>query len=308
MSLPLLFAPLQGYTDHVYRTLHARFAGGIDTYCTPFIRWEKGDVRNKDVRDILPENNEGIHLLPQIICAKPEEFNALCDMIQTQAYGEIDINMGCPAPMQTKLHRGSGILPHPADVEALLREMERRPDVRFSVKMRLGLETADEWQALLPLLNDSCISHITLHPRVGRQMYKGEVDMDAFAAFYAACRKPLIYNGDLSTLDEIHRIQEQFPHLNGLMIGRGLLARPTLAAEYAEGKEWTEERRLQVILDMHEGMLAHCREKYVADSQVLLHMHTFWEYMEPTLGRKPWKKLMKAGSMRNYLDALQNLL
>ena len=46
------FAPLQGYTDSVYREAHTRVFGGVDTYYTPFVRIEKGGFRNKDLKDI----------------------------------------------------------------------------------------------------------------------------------------------------------------------------------------------------------------------------------------------------------------
>ena len=302
------FAPLQGYTDHFYRRIHHQMAGGVACYYTPFMRWEKGDVRGKDVVDILPENNPGLHLIPQIICSSAEDLNRLTDIIQGQGYGEVDINMGCPAPMQTKLQRGSGILPHPELVTALAVEMEKRRDVSFSVKMRLGLEHPDEWQAILPILDDAPVQHITLHPRIGAQMYKGEVDMDEFARFAACCRKPLIYNGDLHTLADIHRVEAAFPHLHGIMMGRGLLARPTLAREYQQGRELSEGERRDVLLRMHEQALDFCQKKYKVDSQILLHMHSFWEYQQEFLGRKAWKKVMKAGSMKNYLAAVHELV
>lgn len=296
---------MQGYTDHAYRRIHARHCGGIDTYYTPFIRWEKGGVRNKDIGDILPERNEGLHLVPQIICGTADDLNRLADLVQEHGYREVDINMGCPAPMQTKLKRGSGILPYPDLVEGLCREMEKRPEVDFSVKMRLGLDDNGQWRDLLPILNGTRLHHITLHPRIGTQMYKGEVDREAFGQFAEACRHPLVYNGDIRTLDELHRLEADFPTLQGIMMGRGLLMRPTLAAEYRDGTEYTEDRRLRTLLAMHEEMLAYCTEKYKADSQILLHIHSFWEYQEDFLGRKVWKKLMKAGSMRNYLAALE---
>lgn len=301
------FAPLQGYTDHAYRTIHAKHAGGIDTYYTPFIRWEKGDVRSKDIRDILPASNKGLHLIPQIICGTTDDLNRISDVIEEQGYREIDINMGCPAPMQTKLLRGSGILPYPDRIEALLRATEQRSEVSYSVKMRLGLEQNDEWKAIVPLLNESRIVHVTLHPRVGKQMYKGEVDMESFAEFASVCTKAIIYNGDLTTLSEMQGIIEQFPQLKGMMIGRGLLARPSLATEFLEGKEWDTEHRKQLIKTMHADMLDYCRAKYVVDSQILLHIHAFWEYQQTWMEKKVYKKIMKAGSMRNYLEAVSNL-
>ena len=301
------FAPLQGYTDFEYRRIHARHCGGVDTYYTPFIRWEKGGIREKDIRDILPENNEGLHLVPQIICADTDEFNRLADAIQELGYGEMDLNMGCPAPMQTKLMRGSGILPYPTLVSALLKEMERRPEVRFSAKMRLGLEGKEEWRELSGMLNSSCLKHLTVHPRIGKQMYKGEVDMDAFNEVYSSIHIPIIYNGDVTSMEQVSSLLERYPDLPGIMMGRGLLARPTLAQECLMGKEMPHEERMSILMQMHEDMLGYCTRKYKVDSQILLHIHSFWEYQESQLERKTWKKIMKAGNMKNYLEAIRKL-
>ena len=301
------FAPLQGYTDFEYRRIHARHCGGVDTYYTPFIRWEKGGIREKDIRDILPENNEGLHLVPQIICADTDEFKRLADTIQEHGYEEMDLNMGCPAPMQTKLMRGSGILPYPTRVSALLREMERRPEVRFSAKMRLGLEGKEEWRELSGMLNSSCLKHLTVHPRIGKQMYKGEVDMDAFNEVYSSIHIPIIYNGDVTSMEQVSSLLERYPDLPGIMMGRGLLARPTLAQECLMGKEMPHEERMSILMQMHEDMLGYCTRKYKVDSQILLHIHSFWEYQESQLERKTWKKIMKAGNMKNYLEAIRKL-
>lgn len=301
------FAPLQGYTDFEYRRIHARHCGGVDTYYTPFIRWEKGGIREKDIKDILPENNEGLHLVPQIICADTDEFNRLADTIQEHGYEEMDLNMGCPAPMQTKLMRGSGILPYPTRVSALLKEMERRPEVRFSAKMRLGLEGKEEWRELSGMLNSSCLKHLTVHPRIGKQMYKGEVDMDAFNEVYSSIHIPIIYNGDVTSMEQVSSLLERYPGLHGIMMGRGLLARPTLAQECLMGKEMPHEERMSILMQMHEDMLGYCTRKYKVDSQILLHIHAFWEYQESQLERKTWKKIMKAGNMKNYLEAIRKL-
>ena len=298
---------MQGYTDFEYRRIHARHCGGVQTYYSPFIRWEKGGIREKDIRDILPENNEGLHLVPQIICADTDEFNRLTDAIQELGYGEMDLNMGCPAPMQTKLLRGSGILPHPTRVSALLREMERRPEVRFSAKMRLGFEEKVEWRELSGMLDSSCLKHLTVHPRIGKQMYKGEVDMDAFNEVYDSIHLPIIYNGDVTSMEQVSSLSERYPGLHGIMMGRGLLALPTMAKECLMGEEMPHEERMSILMQMHEDMLGYCTRKYKVDSQILLHIHSFWEYQESQLERKTWKKIMKAGNMKNYLEAIRKL-
>lgn len=301
------FAPLQGYTDFEYRSIHARHCGGVDVYYTPFIRWEKGAVRDKDIRDILPENNQGFRLIPQIICSTMDEFNRLVDMVQEQGYKEMDLNMGCPAPMQTKLHRGSGILPCPTLVASMMEEMSKRSEVNFSAKMRLGLNDKDEWKELTDILNNSCLKHLTIHPRVGKQMYKGEVDMQTFHEVYESLRLPIIYNGDITSRAEMQEMQEHYPNLLGMMVGRGLLARPTMAKEFVMNKDLSDMELRNTILAMHEDILEVCTRKYKVDSQILLHIHAFWEYMESQIERKIWKRIMKAGNLKNYLEAVKNI-
>ena len=207
MSLPVYFAPLQGYTDAVYRCAHASLFGGVEAYYTPFVRIEKDGFRRKDLRDIAPENNPGVTVVPQLIASLPDELHRLVDGIASCGYRRIDINLGCPFPILARRHKGSGILPYPEEVERLLRPLEEYDEFVFSVKMRLGWESPDESLRLLPLLESLPIRQITLHARLGRQQYKGVPDMEAFARFYEACHLPLIYNGDLVTVDDMVSVE-----------------------------------------------------------------------------------------------------
>ncbi len=300
----LFFAPLQGFTEDAYRRIHNRLVGGVEAYYTPFIRLEHGGLRSKDLRDIRPEFNEGVNVIPQIIANGGDEFRTVLDAVRKDGYDRIDINMGCPFTLQTRHGRGAGILPHPDKVREICDIVKATPDVRFSVKMRLGNESAEEWKDILPVLNDTPLVNIAVHPRVATQQYKGDVDMEQFEAILAQSQHPVIYNGDVCTLDDIRRIETAYPSLTGIMIGRGLLARPSLAREYDEGGEWTEQKRLQLIRRIHGELLEHHRSVIPSEDQLLGKIRTFWEYMEPTLGKKPYKKIMKAGNLKNYLLAV----
>ena len=300
----LYFAPLQGFTEDAYRRIHNRLVGGVEAYYTPFIRLEHGGLRSKDLRDIRPEFNEGVNVIPQIIANGGDEFRTVLDAVRRDGYDRIDINMGCPFTLQTRHGRGAGLFLHPDKVREICDIVKATPDVRFSVKMRLGNESADEWKAVLPILNDTPLVNIAVHPRVATQQYKGDVDMAQFEAILAQSQHPVIYNGDVCTLDDIRRMETAYPSLAGIMIGRGLLARPSLAREYAEGGEWTEQKRLQLIRRIHDELLEHHRSVIPSEDQLLGKIRTFWEYMEPTLGKKPYKKIMKAGNLKNYLLAV----
>jgi len=305
--MKIYFAPVQGYTEDAYRRIHNRLVGGVDAYYTPFIRLEHGGLRSKDLRDIRPEFNEGVNIIPQIIASDGEEFKAVLDVVRSFGYERIDINMGCPFTLQTRHGRGAGIFAFPDKVRDICDIVRTTPEVKFSVKMRLGVESFDEWREILPILNDAPLHSLAVHPRVAVQQYKGEVDMERFAEIVEQSTNPVIYNGSLLSLEDIKRIETQFPGLEGIMIGRGLLGRPTLAKEYAEGAEWSEQKRLAIVRSIHSELLGHLQGIIPNEDQLLNKVRTYWEYMEPELGKKPYKKIMKAGNLKNYLKAVAEI-
>ncbi len=209
----IFFAPLQGYTDDVYRRVHYKLIGGVKNYYTPFVRVEVGAVRSKDQRDIAPENNSGVPVVPQIIFNSRKEFEYLTDRVKSLGYKEIDLNMGCPFPLQARHGRGCGILAHPDIVSDIIEGIKEHNDTIFSVKMRLGRDNSSECDKIIELLNNVQLKHITLHPRTGIQQYKGTVDYDAFERIYTQSRNPIIYNGDIVTLEDIRRIENKYPQI-----------------------------------------------------------------------------------------------
>ena len=304
--LPIHFAPLQGFTESAYRLAHSKFAPGIHTYYTPFLRLEKGEVRAKDIRDLQTEHP--YHLVPQIIVRDVEEFNILTKAVTELGFKEIDINMGCPYPMQTKSGRGSGILPHPEKVREILDAISHlsqaaaTSDLKFSIKMRLGLTSPEECLQLLPLLNSAPLAHITLHPRVGIQQYKGALNFETFDKFYSECKLPLIFNGDIADLKQMNFIETRYPRLAGIMIGRGLLANPILAAQYAGLPCGTTT---ETLLKIHADVAADYARRLQGNAQILDKIRPFWTYAD--LPKKTRKKIEKSKTLDEYLEAVNDL-
>lgn len=304
-KLSIHFAPLQGYTEAFYRNAHAACFGGIDTYYTPFVRLEKGGFRHKDIREIEPSNNQTEKLIPQLIAPSLEKAEAILSLFIEKGYREVDINLGCPFPVLAKRHNGSGMLPYPEEVRALLELTVKYPPISFSVKMRLGWEEPDECLRLAPLLNDVPLRQVTLHPRLGKQQYKGEVDLNGFSSFMQACRHPLVYNGDIHTCEDILRIQEQFPGLAGIMIGRGLLANPALALEYKENRTLSPGEMGEKLRSLHSTVYnLYANHLEGGDSQLLNKMKTFWEYLMPEANRKLLKAIHKSTNLAKYNQAV----
>ena len=103
-KIPVLAAPLQGVTDNVWRMAQHSVFGGVDAYYAPFMRVERGEVRRKDLRDVEPERNAGITLIPQILACQPDHALMMVDALKQKGYSRIDINLGCPFP-PIALHR-----------------------------------------------------------------------------------------------------------------------------------------------------------------------------------------------------------
>ena len=304
-ALPIHFAPLQGYTEVFYRNAHAACFGGVDTYYTPFVRLEKGSFRNRDIRGIEPENNEVPHLVPQLIAPSFEKAEAILNLFIEKGYKEADINLGCPFPLLAKRHNGAGILPYPEEVKELLRLVLAYPQVSFSIKMRLGWEDSDECLKLLPVINDLPLRHVTMHPRLGKQQYKGEVDLKGFAAFMDVCKHPIVYNGDINNLEDFQQIRDRFPALAGIMIGRGLLANPALALECGQGHALSPDEMAQKLQSMHQSVYtAYAEQLEGGDAQLLNKMKTFWEYLLPNADKKLLKAIHKSTSLNKYNQAV----
>ena len=306
--MKLYAAPLQGFTEATWRNIHNEIFGGIDSYVTPFVRIEKGEIRSKDVRDIERKNNSVQHLVPQLIAASPEELAPLVEFIASQGYNEADINMGCSFALQVRKCHGAGLLPHPDKVEALMKATEKFPEISFSVKMRLGWESKEEWRKLLPILNDTKLSRITLHPRLGSEQYRVAADSEEFAHFYEECRHPLVYNGDLTSFEQMNSIAERFPRIEGMMMGRGLLANPALAMEYKEQRVLSHGEKASLVAKFHQKFYDAMAPRLQGNTQFLSKFKPYWEYLLPDMEKRDRKAIQKASNIDKYLIAVNSAL
>lgn len=293
-------APLQGYTDYIFRNAFEKYFGGIDVYYTPFIRWEKGGCRNKDLRDIQPELNSVPRLVPQILPGSLEEFRFLTEIVRERGYQSVDINLGCPFPLIAGKRKGAGMLPYPDQVREVLKGVDEYPDIRFSLKMRLGWENPCECIDLACVLNNIRLDYITVHARTGKQQYKGGTDPEAFARFSELICHPLFYNGDLCAPEDIFHILEKFPLLRGVFVGRGLVSSPWMAKEFKENETFSDEQRMSLCLDFHDELFSAYSRVLQGEVQVLTKMKTLWEYFLPATDRKLLKQIRKSTKLSQY--------
>lgn len=300
----LYIAPVQGHTDAAWRHFHQEVYGGNHKYYTPFMRCEHGEIRGKDLKDFSNELNANLTLEPQVIFRDSNELEILLKSLADAGAKTINLNMGCPFPLQTGKGRGAGFISNVKEAEKIPQLLAAYPFIDFSVKMRLGYDEADEWKQIIDILNSVKLTELFVHPRVAKQQYGGELHYDQFEEILKQSKNPVVFNGEIKTPDDIRKIEEKYPEIKGIMTARGILGRPSLAAEYDDGAEWNREQRIEKMMQFHRLLFRHYRETLCGDTQVITKIKPFWEYAETEIGRKAWKALKKASTLAKYNTAV----
>ncbi len=229
MSLRFYCAPLDGLTGHVFRNAHHALYGGVDKYFTPFLNaTSEESLSGRELRDVLPENNRGVPVVPQLMARRAPAFLEAAQRLQALGYEEINLNLGCPSATVVTKGRGAGFLAFPDELEAFLDAIFRDCPLRVSIKTRIGMAHADEFPRLLSIYDRYPVTELIVHARTRSDFYGGLPRMDAFRVALATCRHPLVYNGDLFGRPEVAAFAAEFPTVDTLMLGRGLLCNPGL--------------------------------------------------------------------------------
>lgn len=301
-------APLQGYTDVAWRSAHAGIYGGIDAYFTPFIRVEKGRVRQRDLNNAIQNTPSDIPVIPQIIFGDQAEFITLADTLIEAGATHINLNLGCPFPPQVKHGRGAGALRHELIEEVANLIISRYSNTIFSAKLRLGINSPDEWRQIVDILNTVPLNHITLHPRIAVQQYGGECNSEMFVDFLSSTSHRVVYNGDIRSLSDINRMGSLYNDSVDVMIGRGLLSRPSLALEYCSNEEWGHDKRIAALIEFHEAIYSNYTATLCGDHQILQKIKPMWDWLEGEIGHKAWKAIHKASTLRKYEASVADAL
>jgi tRNA-dihydrouridine synthase B len=298
----LILAPLRGFTDVVFRNVFQRHFEGIDEAVAPFVTSIKGRrIKPSHLRDLNPEQNRAMPVVPQILSNNSDEFIHLANSLIDLGYPEINWNLGCPYPMVAKKMRGSGLLPHPERVDRLLADIFPAIAGRLSIKMRLGRYSPAEMDPLIPIFNRYPLSRVIIHPRVGEQMYEGRVDLDAFAACLTKIVHPVVYNGDITNAHGFTQLKAQFPGVAGWMLGRGLVADPFLA-EMIKGQSPMSGCNASRFKRFHDDLVDEYSQLFSGPGHVLDRMKGFWRYFADGFAndRQVLKRIRKAPSLKRY--------
>ena len=310
MSITLLSSPLQGFTDFRFRNAFHKHFGGIDTFYSPYIKLNgKLVVKGSYERDILPENNSTLEVIPQIITNDAEEFLFVAKYVQQFGYKELNWNLGCPYPMVAKCGMGSGLIKNTDQIEHILKRVHNETDIIVSMKMRMGYENATEILDVFPILEQYPIKNIAIHARIGKQLYKGGVDLDSFQKCLDTSKQKIYYNGDITSVTKFNELQERFPSIDHWMIGRGLIADPFLPSMIKNNTTEYPKNKLEIFEAFHDEIYQEYDAYLSGPTPIRMKMLGFWEYFSESFSnpQKTFKKIKKAGNSKNYEIAVKEI-
>lgn len=302
-------APMEGITNHIFRNAYHTFFHPMDKYFTPFIS-AKPDKRlsAKEIREISPETNHGLTVIPQILTNNAEDFLQTARIMKEYGHKELNLNLGCPSGTVTAKGKGSGFLKNPEILDRFLDKIMtgiENEGMRLSIKTRIGTYDEEDWELLLKIYSQYPLTELIVHPRIQKDYYKGPVRLHAFACAAETIRVPLCYNGDLFTVSAYRDIAERFPETEIFMYGRGLITNPALVSEIREGKA----RDKKVFRQFHDRIYRDYRELLGDERNVLFRMKELWSYLAGsfTNSSKYAKKIKKAQHYSDYEASVSSL-
>lgn len=300
----LYLAPMEGLTGYVYRNAHRECFGEMDGYFTPFLASKK--LSSKEKREVLPENNLNMNVIPQILTNRTDEFLSIARQLKDRGYSSVNLNLGCPSGTVTAKNRGAGFLKVKDELEEFLKVIFEECPLDISIKTRIGAYHDEEFLELIDIYNKFPMEELIVHPRLMTDFYEGSPKYSVFAQAVEGFKYPLCYNGDVNSIEDYEKIQQFFPTVDRVMLGRGLLSNPALPRILKGG----EPASLEELKKFHELLYKGYREEIKDERNTLFKLKALWVYFgkvfEADAGAM--KGIRKAESYLEYEIVVRNIM
>lgn len=355
IMVDVYFAPMEGITGYIFRNAYrdvvceGNEGGGIDKFFSPFIApGVNQHLAGRELRDILPENNRGVYLVPQVLGSRAEDILIGINDIKELGYEEVNLNFGCPSGTVVAKKKGAGMLAYTEELDELLYRVYEKADIKVSVKTRIGKSSGEEFYEILEVYNKYPMEELIVHPRVREDFYKNKPNMEMFEYAVRNSRNRLCYNGDITSVGEYEKIVSRYcdensngglsgeeKRVSAVMIGRGFLKNPLLSKEIwtynskitYKREDMNKTRDTQksstdntamsvrteysaVLKRFHDRLLADYTEEMSGERPVLFKMKELWSYMGDMYSdsEKLLKKLRKTESLQRYNQVADEIM
>lgn len=300
------FAPMEGLTGYIYRNAHKAIFNNIDKYFSPFIIANQSEsFRTRELNDILPRNNQGLVLIPQLLTNQAKDFIHTSKKIKLLGYNEINLNLGCPSGTVVSKNRGAGFLSKREELDVFLEEIFSKAITKITVKTRIGKDQPEEFYDLIEIFNKYPIEELIIHPRIQKDFYKNKPNLIIFKEALRMSKNPICYNGDIFTAKDHKEFSAAFPSVGTVMLGRGLLANPGLISDIKNNSKLKKS----LLKDFHDKIYNDYKGILFGDRNVLFKMKELWFYMISVFSNNAnyAKKIKKSQRLYDYDEAVSSL-
>ncbi len=301
------FAPMEGITGYIFRNAYHTFWGGVYKYFTPFISLTQSNKGyKKQLKDILPENNRGLTIVPQVLTNNSQDFIQLSKDIRDLGYEEINLNLGCPSGTVVSKNKGAGFLSQPERLNEFLEEIFTASVTEISIKTRIGIGEPEEFYRLLDIFNQYSLKELIIHPRVQKDFYNNKPNLTIFREAVGISKNSIGYNGDIFIVEDYQKLTEEFSEINSVMLGRGLLRNPALIEQIGDGGQIRDIGRLR---DFHNRIYVDYRSVMSGDTPTLYKMKELWSYLICLFPdcEKEGKRIRKANKLSEYEEIVNRI-
>lgn len=291
------FAPLEGITDSIYRRLHHKYFPGITRYYTPFFSpTVHRNLTPREARELPPVDTLPFSVVPQLLTKHADDFLWMARQCKDLGYAEVNLNLGCPSGTVTAKGKGSGMLTDLDALDSFLYDIFASAPLDISVKTRIGFHAKEEFPAILEVLNRYPVKELTVHPRIRSQFYNGSVDMDIFRYGAQHSNAPICFNGNLNTLQDIDKFTNDFPTIEAVMLGRGLIADPGMLSPGGTDRG--------VLKAFYDSLLEEYLEAFGGSRNAMFRLKENWRYLICKFdgGEKLYKRLRKTTDLTEYIS------
>ena len=300
-------APMEGVTGYIYRNArNTFFSNTVDKYFSPFIAANQSEsFKTRELNDILPENNQGIVLVPQLITNNAEDFIHTSKKIKQLGYNEINLNLGCPSGTVVSKNKGSGFLAKREDLDLFFDSVFSQAVTKISVKTRIGKDSPAEFYELIKIFNKYPIEELIIHPRIQKDFYKNTPNMEVFKDALVLSKNPVCYNGDIFTVKDYKKFSVDFSIVETVMFGRGLIANPGLIGDIANNTKLDKS----LLKAFHDRLYEDYKGVLSGDKNILYKMKELWSYMILLFSdnAKYAKRINKSERLCEYDIAVESL-
>ena len=304
----LALAPMQDVTTLQFMRVIARY-GGPDVYWTEYFRVHGDSRPEKWILDSITKNPTGKPVVAQIIGNNIPALIRTAKLLQKYPIAAIDLNLGCPAPIVYRKCAGGGLLREPEKIDAILGVLRDAVTVPFTVKTRIGFQSAEEFDELLPVFAKHPIDLLTVHARTVKQMYRPGVRYDLIARAARELKCPVLANGNVHSAAQAKELLAE-TGVRGLMIGRGAIRNPWLFDQIR-----AELRGEEIKLPAGRDVLAYIRELWeneitpgVPESAQVQRMKKFMNFIGEGVGEKFLFEIRRVATTADFWRACENFL